>query len=775
MKKLFIIISTLLTSIFAQNIQDWQTFSYMNNITDILHHENHIWVTTTGGAYDFNISDSTTKAYTNIEGLSSINLASLAKDQYNNIIFISADGKISVYSLESNIWSYENSLAGQNVADIEIVDDTLWVAADGGVGVFVHIGSTYEFRDFYDDLPVIPEQSNKIAHFNNKIYYATVNGLLYAPSNFVKFNLKSKDNWKLYNTNSILPNNNVKTLEVLNDTLFIGTENGALRIGKDSWSDNAYNWSAGVVNNIILNNDSLYFFRNSDYYVYNGTNWLWVAGLNQNVNCITKDDNKNIWVGFKDSGIMKLNWKDPYLNDGPASNHVGRVVKDKSGNLWMTSGKFKVYYTSGFYKYDFNSWTNFKFYDNNWNWKNSTDVVFADRDGNVWIGAWGGGTTVISDTGITNFHSWPDSGRLIVSTSTSNQEFKYSGIAEKYKNCFPPTPLGGGYYCVVTDFVEDADGNLWAGVHSSENFKYILAIPRNSNNSLSYDCSNWVYYGNNVGMGPVEGEVSLMDFDDFGRLWFGTFSGGIVILDYNKTLNNSSDDQIFKIGLEDNLYSNTVLCIKKDHDGVMWIGTAAGLNSYDGQNFYKHVGETGPIENKINYIFVDDFNNKWFATDGGLSILEGDKSPWEESAWSHYTTENSGLANEIVNSVYVDSDKGEAYIGTEGGLSIFKGAFSEIRSNYDFLTGGPNPFFVDNNSGVFTLKNLMVNSTVKILNINGKLIRILSEENGLIQGSRAQWDGRDSNNNLVASGIYIYLVYTEEGVTGKGKLSVIRK
>ena len=60
-------------------------------------------------------------------------------------------------------------------------------------------------------------------------------------------------------------------------------------------------------------------------------------------------------------------------------------------------------------------------------------------------------------------------------------------------------------------------------------------------------------------------------------------------------------------------------------------------------------------------------------------------------------------------------------------------------------------------------------------NINGKLIRILSEENGTIEGSRAIWDGRDLNNNLVSSGIYIYLVYSEEGEVSKGKLSVIRK
>ena len=193
MKKLLFVISIFVTSVFTQNIQDWQTFSYMNNVTDILHYDNHIWVTSTGGAYDFNISDSTTEVYTNVEGLSSINLSSLAKDQYNNMIFMSFDGKISVYSLDFNNWSYENSLAGQNVSDIEIIDDTLWVAADRGIGVFVYNGSTYDFRDFYDDLPIIPEQSNKIAHFDNKIFYASINGLLYASSDFVKFNLKSKD------------------------------------------------------------------------------------------------------------------------------------------------------------------------------------------------------------------------------------------------------------------------------------------------------------------------------------------------------------------------------------------------------------------------------------------------------------------------------------------------------------------------------------------------------------------------------------------------------
>jgi len=775
MNKLFFVLLVFVFSGYSQNFQDWKTFTYMNDVTDMLYHNNQIWVTSTGGAYAFNISDSSTKVFTNVDGLSSTNLSSVVKDQNENLIFISLDGQISIYSLLNKSWNYENSLEGQNISDMFIAKDTLWVAADAGVGVLIYNGFNYEFRDFYDDFPTNPEQSNKITLFDNKIYYATINGLYYAPSNFVRYNLKSKENWKTYDTNNILPHNNVRTLNVINDTLYVGTANGAIRIGKDSWTDNAFNWASGTVNNIIRKNDSLYFFRNNDYYVFNGTSWQWIESLNANVNCVAKDENESIWIGFKNQGIMNLDWQQPYLHDGPASNHVARVIKDNNGKLWMTSGKFKVYNSYGFYNYDFNKWTNYKFYDNKWGWKNSTDAVYADRYGNVWYGAWGGGVTMLSENDIIFFHSWPDSGRLVISTSEESYEFVYGDIENNYKYCFPPTHIQNSTYCVVTDFVEDSEGNLWAGVHSSENSKYIVAIPKSSDNSLSMDCNNWVYYGNNVGMGSGEGEVSLMEFDDSGRLWFGTFQSGIVILDYNRTLNNSTDDKIYKVGIEDNLYSNTVLCLKKDQDGVMWIGTAAGLNSYDGQNFYKHIGETGPVENKINYIFVDAFNNKWFATDGGLSILEGDKSPWDESAWRHYTTENSGLAHEIVNSVFVDSDKGEAYIGTEGGLSIFSGAYSEIRSNFDNLSGGPNPYLLDNSSIPYTIKNLMVNSTVKILNINGKLIRILSEENGFVEGSRATWDGRDSNNNLVSSGIYIYLVYSDEGEVSKGKLSVIRK
>ena len=58
--------------------------------------------------------------------------------------------------------------------------------------------------------------------------------------------------------------------------------------------------------------------------------------------------------------------------------------------------------------------------------------------------------------------------------------------------------------------------------------------------------------------------------------------------------------------------------------------------------------------------------------------------------------------------------------------------------------------------------------------MNGRLVRVLSENNGLVEGGRAVWDGGDENNSKVPSGIYLYLIYNEEGITGNGKIAVIK-
>jgi hypothetical protein len=138
----------------------------------------------------------------------------------------------------------------------------------------------------------------------------------------------------------------------------------------------------------------------------------------------------------------------------------------------------------------------------------------------------------------------------------------------------------------------------------------------------------------------------------------------------------------------------------------------------------------------------------------------------------HYTPENSGLPHKIVNSIFVDEDNGEVYIGTESGLSIYSGSFSELKKDLESIVSGPSPYILYNNSN-FIIKNLVSGASVKILNVNGRLVKTLSHENGSIEGGRATWNGRDQSNTKVSSGIYIFLIFNDEGVTGSGKIAVI--
>lgn len=53
---------------------------------------------------------------------------------------------------------------------------------------------------------------------------------------------------------------------------------------------------------------------------------------------------------------------------------------------------------------------------------------------------------------------------------------------------------------------------------------------------------------------------------------------------------------------------------------------------------------------------------------------------------------------------------------------------------------------------------------VYIYNVAGELVRILEEGDEIeeLAGSKlARWDGRNENNEMVASGVYIYLIKSE--------------
>jgi ligand-binding sensor domain-containing protein len=762
--------------LYAQGIQDWKTITYMNDITDMLYLDGDIWASTTGGIFKYNIEDSSVYSYTNIEGLGSLNLTSIEIDDYGYVLASSQDGLINRYNQDSGLWVVYNNLNGEEIVDLYVHQDTLWVATNLGVGVFLIFEDQLEFRDYFINFPTRGNKAYRISVFNDNIYYATEVGLLKAPSDFIKNNLKISDAWTLITTDHGLPSNSVRDIQTVSDSLLIGTADGAASINMDNQISQIYSWPGGLVSLIRISNSDIYFMRSADVFKQKGSTWEFDSRGGSEITSAIFDDSSNLWFGMVRNGIKNKEKDFSFKIDGPASNKIGSIIKSRDNELWISSGKYKVPTGFGFYRYDFDSWTNYRFYDGSWYRKNNVVTVYEDIHGKIWYGSWGGGISIVNSANMDFYHGWSEPGRLEVTIVSDKTEIILPELDATKRSCFTPVSVGIDHYLVVPYFLEDDQGNLWSTNYGADDENYISVIPRDENGNLKLDCDNWTYFGRNIGLNDNEGQVSALEFDDFNRVWISTFSAGIMVFDYNGTVENQSDDNsVIRVNTSNypSLFSNTILAIKRDHDGIMWIGTAGGLNSFDGQNFFKHVGEIGPIENKINAIFVDSFNNKWFATDGGLSILIADESPWDPSAWVHYTPENSGLPDKVVNSIFVDQVVGEAYIGTDSGLSIFKGSFAEIKEEMNSVVSGPSPYILDDRTD-FVIKNLVFGASVKILNVNGKLVRTLSREEGNVEGGRATWDGRDQSRTKVASGVYIFIVYNEEGITASGKIAVIK-
>ena len=131
--------------------------------------------------------------------------------------------------------------------------------------------------------------------------------------------------------------------------------------------------------------------------------------------------------------------------------------------------------------------------------------------------------------------------------------------------------------------------------------------------------------------------------------------------------------QFDHLGTVDGLSQSNVLCILQDSRGLMWFGTADGLNKYDGYKFtvYKHYpGNAQTIAgNHITDIEEDSNGDLWIATlGGGISRYDRKKERFTNYRF-HYDS-LSGIMSDFVTSIQQDS-KGKLWIGTEEGLDMF--------------------------------------------------------------------------------------------------------
>lgn len=114
-----------------------------------------------------------------------------------------------------------------------------------------------------------------------------------------------------------------------------------------------------------------------------------------------------------------------------------------------------------------------------------------------------------------------------------------------------------------------------------------------------------------------------------------------------------------------------VTCFFQDHDGFQWIGTADGLNKFDGIGFTVYKNEkkdtTSIPYNYINCIYEDRQNNLWIGLLTGLCRYNRDKNNFDKIPM---IDDKNQIINNPVKQIFEDSS-GRLWIGCDLGIYLF--------------------------------------------------------------------------------------------------------
>jgi len=755
----------------------------MNNPSQIQIYGDSLYSASTGGLLIFDMATEKFTKYNVGNGFYSHRFTSFTKTPRNSIALGSVDGIVSILNLATGEISNNLSLSGNQIVDATTIGDTLWVLARSLVAVYQYNAMTreYQFLDFFENFPQTFSDFTAIQHYNNKIWLGGNNGLFYAPSDFIKNNLKPSSAWSYLSTAQGLAGNFIYDIAGNEDGIYLAT-NGGLSFLDGSQITTL---SPGFIKKVKLQNDRIYVSNDNTIFEYTSGTFQVIKNFSPKIlNDFDLDSSSELWVANKDRGIVKLNSNKRILMNGPLDNYLGRIFLDSNKRLWCSAGLWYDEKKTGIFVQTNEGWQNYHFFGaSKWTNLSSTWPIFEDEAGNIWIGSWGGGIVIFDQNlNINSITANSSIGNVWLSSITKDDTLTIE-TPDEFQNLLFGV-LADPAYIVITDFYLDTQENsIWLINLEPRTNKPIVHFKDAKFSDQVGTTSNWAYYDH-----PDNREFSnhllCITRDIFGIFWMASDRYGVVRMQVDETANPIAWDRIDE---SNNLKSNAVRDIETDEDGYAWIGTVGGLSAYLGGNIFDFREEYQPVGLRINDIFIDSQNNKWFATDKGLSVLNATGSPFSAESWVHVVPQTSGvtrsnlvyadLPSQNIQSVFLDEETGDVYLSTDSGIAIirsnpFAGAFTDFSKT----AVGPNPFTIGDatESETINFYNLISGSQIKILSANGQLIRSLDAGNiHEIQGSRGQWDGKNENGDYVTSGVYVYLITTEDGSSKSGKILVI--
>ncbi len=725
----FILIS--LFQVGRSGIGDWTTYTNMNGVSEILLQGGKLWCATTGGVAVLDINQLAFTKLTNVNGLGSNYIYSVATDSGGNIWFGGQNGTLTKYTPDDNSWKVYSFIdrdgSRLHLNNIAPWGEELWIATNKALSLFLINKHDGEIKETYRRLGEHmngEEEVTCVRVVGSRIWAGLIGGVATANKNDP--NLLDYSRWISFTkeTSPGLGNNSVFCLTNIGNDVLVGTDQGVYKFNSpdSTWQDLGLDYHR--INDLEYINQQLFAATDDGIYVYQDQVWtsLTTSGLlSDNLNSLTTDSKGNIWVGTADQGISVYNgsvWKN-HMVDGPPTNDFVDMETDEAGNLWCAHDMF------GASLFDGSSWTSFSTVPQIKG--NLIRAVKEDQKGNIWFSSWGGGVIKFD--------------RNTTWTRYTEKNSPLRGIAND------------SAYVVVNDIAIDETGNLWFPLWDALDSTRIVCSPAQTETS-------WVVFYDRDGIKlPYRERVIARE----GHLYICLRGSGLLDYNYNGTLKDKSDDQVIHYSEESNYLSdNTVWCVQVDKDEILWVGTSSGLDKFDPDyERFRAVKLPDPLGPQVNDIAVDERNNKWIATSNGLGKINS-KGEFEE----YFTTFNSKICANNILRLHIDKNTGDVWIGTDNGLSRFESGIGAPAKELSEVIPFPNPFVIESGTENLTFDRLPYQTIVRIYTVSGELIREIKSGN--------QWDGRNQGGELVASGIYLFYVQDSSGKSAIGKIAVIR-
>ena len=776
MKKLFslyILFFSLLLSAQTDYSNSWEDFYSYNNVKDFVKVDDVIYALADNAVFTFNVATEEIKKLSSIQGLSGETTSSIHYNKSFQRLFI----------------GYENGL-------VEVVDK------DGAITISLDIVNFNQSGE---------KSINHIKEFNNKLYLSTPFGVVVYDIEKLEFG----DTYFIGNNSSSLE---VHQTEVFNGFIYAATNTGIFKaditsnllIDFNNWNEQ---FSGRNFNQITLFNNQLFVVENSKLYKLNGSTLIEVRNFFQNILSVKASnshlaitlnntaiildsimnqfvqfsantdfeftlntaffENNTIFLGTNEFGILSTN--DSQINSfkeihpaGPLSNDVFSIAANNE-NLWVVYGGYDVTYTSifrrqGFSHFNGENWINTKFNPN----FPVIDLNYISIDPNaenkVYISSFGdtrfinsvstGGMLVVENDEITDFYNDLNSGLEDLVLDPSRVSLRISGSSF------------------------DNQGNLWiANISTINELKKLSS----SGQWSSYNISS-------LKTVPEAFGLSEIAIDNSNTVWMGTRRNGVYLFNEN---GNRKKALVATPNLG-NLPDTDVLTVAADNSNRVWLGTRNGMVVYKNASgvFEDETPNAVPVvingdengfgerllgDQRINSIFIDGADNKWFGTDNGGVIYT---NPSGEKTLANFSKNNSPLPSNRILKIRVDKSNGKVYFATDKGIVAYNSNVSPFGDVLGEVYAYPNPALknhetitIDGRKGTHLPKG----TNVKIIDIAGNLVYETNVIEGQeLQGGKVVWNKKNLAGRRVASGIYIVLLSNDDASdTAVTKIAIV--